>query len=159
MDPLRVRRASDMPPPALSLLGQHSGVVELRMPVRATSIHTVRAAAGDLATRAAFCPGTVSDLRMAVDEASTTAVAPGSEDRDLYCGLVLGQGRMEVVAKPSSPSAYWTPPGSAGGSCGRSWTRSILAPITRPVSGPTPKPLGADHALAWSAFGWSKICW
>jgi serine/threonine-protein kinase RsbW len=79
------------------------GIVEVRLPASPTMIPTVRTVASDLAARAGFDLDAISDLRMAVDEASVTLVSRISVDQELRCVFVLGPDRIEATVSALRP--------------------------------------------------------
>jgi serine/threonine-protein kinase RsbW len=82
-----------------------ASVVEIRISARPALISTVRAVASDLAGRADFDLDSISDLRMAVDEACTTLVGLTSGDGELSAKFVLNPDRIEVVVMTPTPAA------------------------------------------------------
>jgi serine/threonine-protein kinase RsbW len=81
------------------------GVVELWVPAHAALIPTVRTVTADLAARAGFGFDAVSDLRMAVDEASSAAVTTASEDSPLYCRFVIASDHLVVTVSTRTDRA------------------------------------------------------
>jgi serine/threonine-protein kinase RsbW len=73
------------------------GTVEVRLAASPAMIPAVRIVASDLAARAGFDLDAVSDLRMAVDEASVAVASRMSVDQDLRCVFVLGPDRIEAT--------------------------------------------------------------
>lgn len=80
-------------------------VVEVRISARPALIPTVRTVASDLAGRADFDLDSISDLRMAVDEACTTIVGLARRDSVLSAKFVLSPEKIEVIVSTPSPTA------------------------------------------------------
>jgi serine/threonine-protein kinase RsbW len=87
----------DFPPPAESFDGVST--VEVRTSARAALIPTIRAVASDLAARADFDLDSISDLRMAVDEACATLVDVAAPTSMLRCTFLVHAERIEVQAE------------------------------------------------------------
>jgi serine/threonine-protein kinase RsbW len=79
--------------------------VEIRISPRPALIPTVRAVASDLAGRADFDLDSISDLRMAVDEACTTLVGLTAGDGELSAKFTLSPDRIDVVVMTPTPNA------------------------------------------------------
>jgi serine/threonine-protein kinase RsbW len=80
------------------------GTVEVRLPASPAMIPTVRTLTSDLAARADFDLDAISDLRMAVDEASTALVSYVSANQELRCVFVLGPDRIEATVSAVLPN-------------------------------------------------------
>lgn len=79
------------------------GTVEVRLPASLAMIPTLRTLTSDLAARADFDLDAISDLRMAVDEASTALVSHVSANQELRCVFVLGPDRIEATVSALVP--------------------------------------------------------
>jgi serine/threonine-protein kinase RsbW len=73
-------------------------VVEVRIEASAAQISAVRVVAADLAARQDYDLDSVSDLRMAVDEACATLVPLAAPGTMLSCRFVVGADKIELVA-------------------------------------------------------------
>jgi serine/threonine-protein kinase RsbW len=73
-------------------------LVEIRIPASPSQIPAVRTLASDLATRLDFDLDAVSDLRMAVDEASATLISRSAPRAQLACVFRVHRDSLEVVA-------------------------------------------------------------
>ncbi|ANY07924.1 ATP-binding protein [Pseudonocardia sp. HH130630-07] len=93
---------------------EDSASVEIRTAARASLIPTVRAVASDLAARADFDLDTISDLRMAVDEACATLVGLAAPGASLRCTFDVGAERIDVVARVETADAATLPTDSFG---------------------------------------------
>lgn len=88
--------------PALAAHGEVSIEVDLR-PIQ---VATVRVVAADLAARADFDLDSVSDLRLAVDEACSTLAVLARPGSRLHCTLRVDPDRITVTARiPEAESA------------------------------------------------------
>lgn len=90
-----VRAVGEMPGPA------QQGEVNIEVDVVPTQVATVRVVAADLAARADFDLDTVSDLKMAVDEACSTLVTLARPGSRLRCTLRVDPDRITVTARIS----------------------------------------------------------
>jgi serine/threonine-protein kinase RsbW len=77
--------------------GQGASVVELRVAARPRMVATVRATAAHLAGRADFNIDTISDLRLAVDEACGSLVSVTSASATLECRFSAAEDEMNVL--------------------------------------------------------------
>lgn len=86
---------------AADLDGGLDGVstVEVRTTASAALIPTIRAVASDLAARADFDLDSISDLRMAVDEACATLVDVAAPASNLRCVFHVRPERIQVHAE------------------------------------------------------------
>lgn len=80
-------------------LVRDEGLVEMRVFARPRLVSTLRAAVSDLAATADFDLDTISDLRMAVDEACTSLIRLTSENSVLVCTFAVSKNKMEVTVK------------------------------------------------------------
>lgn len=80
-----------------SVAGSGSDVVELRVPARAEMVSTVRATVAYLAGRADFDIDTISDLRLAVDEACGSLVQLAVPTATLDCVFIVSADAMQVA--------------------------------------------------------------
>jgi serine/threonine-protein kinase RsbW len=83
-------------------------VVEVRVQAVAALVPTIRAVAADLVGRADYDLDSISDLRMAVDEACATLVSVAAADAQLGCRFVIGAHDIEVTV--SIPAGHDTEP-------------------------------------------------
>jgi serine/threonine-protein kinase RsbW len=74
-----------------------SSVVKLRVPARAGMVSTVRALVAYLAGRADFDVDTISDLRLAVDEACSSLVQLAAPTATLDCAFIVSADAMQVA--------------------------------------------------------------
>lgn len=91
-----------------------SATVEIRTAARAALIPTVRAVASDLAARADFDLDSISDLRMAVDEACATLVGLAAPGSALRCTFDVHGERIEVAARVDTSAGAALPTDSFG---------------------------------------------
>ena len=91
-----------------------ASTVEIRTAASASLIPTVRAVASDLAARADFDLDTISDLRMAVDEACATLVGLASPGSLLCCTFEVRAERIDVAAQVQTPADAALPTDSFG---------------------------------------------
>lgn len=87
------------PFPAAADPANGSATVEVRTAATAALIPTIRAVASDLAARADFDLDSISDLRMAVDEACATLVDLAGPTSTLTCTFSVQAERIEVRAQ------------------------------------------------------------
>jgi serine/threonine-protein kinase RsbW len=80
-----------------SVAGPSSEVVKLRVPARAGMVSTVRALVAYLAGRADFDVDTISDLRLAVDEACSSLVQLAAPTATLDCAFIVSADAMQVA--------------------------------------------------------------
>lgn len=80
-----------------SSAGQGANLVELRVAARPRMVATVRAMAAHLAGRADFDIDTISDLRLAVDEACGSLVSLTSASATLECTFSAADDEMNVL--------------------------------------------------------------
>lgn len=76
--------------------------VEVRVPAVPEATITLRAVAGDLASRAEFCLDAVADLRLAVDEASAAMVGLARPGTRLTTTFAVDEERITVTASVST---------------------------------------------------------
>lgn len=88
----------DLDPPSPPQSNDGASTVEVRTSASAALIPTIRAVASDLAARADFDLDSISDLRMAVDEACATLVDVAAPLSWLTCTFVVRAERIEVHA-------------------------------------------------------------
>ena len=74
------------------------GEIEVRASARAANIAPVRVVAAELAARADFDVDTISDLRMAVDEACAELVQLAEDGATLSCRFRVSEEGMEITA-------------------------------------------------------------
>jgi serine/threonine-protein kinase RsbW len=89
-------------PPGSGRLGADE--VEVRMPARTNHLPSIRAMAADLAMRADFDLDSISDLRLAVEEACGTVLANSGPDGELVCRLLVSPARVRISAHVPLPS-------------------------------------------------------
>lgn len=77
-------------------------------------VASVRVVAADLAARADFDLDTVSDLRMAVDEACSTLATLARPGSRLHCTLRTAPDRITVTARIPEPASTRIPQGTFG---------------------------------------------
>jgi serine/threonine-protein kinase RsbW len=80
-----------------SVAGSSSDVVELRVSARAEMVSTVRAMVAHLAGRADFDIDTISDLRLAVDEACSSLIQLAAPTATLDCVFIVSADAMQVA--------------------------------------------------------------
>ena len=83
--------------------------VEIRMVAGSARASTVRAVAADVAMRADYDLDSVSDLRLAVDEACTTVLTNAEPDGMLVCRLLIAPDRVEITASVQT-TTFQPPP-------------------------------------------------
>jgi len=76
-----------------------SGRVEIRVDAHPGQLSVIRAVAGDLAMRQDFDLDSISDLRMAVDEACTTLIHLAAVGAVLRCQFQTLPGEIRVIAE------------------------------------------------------------
>lgn len=104
-------------------IARDDGLVEIRVFARPRLISTLRAAVSDLAGTADFDLDTISDLRMAVDEACTSLIRLTSKKSMLVCTFAVSKNKMEVTVWTSAE-----PPGGTVNTRGFGWR--ILEALT-----------------------------
>lgn len=73
------------------------------MPARMDRVPGIRAMAADLAMRADFDLDSISDLRLAVEEACATVLANTDPDCELVCRLLVSADKVEISAHVPLP--------------------------------------------------------
>lgn len=91
-----------------------SSTVEIRTAASPSLIPTVRAVASDLAARADFDLDSISDLRMAVDEACATLVGMALPGSPLRCTFDVHGERIDVSAEVHTTAGASLPTDSFG---------------------------------------------
>jgi serine/threonine-protein kinase RsbW len=76
--------------------------VEVRMLAGAATVSTVRAVAADIAMRADYDLDSVSDLRLAVDEACTTVLTGAKPNGTMICRLLITPECVEICASAAT---------------------------------------------------------
>jgi serine/threonine-protein kinase RsbW len=80
------------------------GEIEIRTLASDNHVSGIRALAADLAMRADFDLDTISDLRLAVEEACATVLANADPNGMLVCRLLVSAARLEITAHVRLPA-------------------------------------------------------
>jgi serine/threonine-protein kinase RsbW len=82
------------------------GLIELRLAPRAEAIATVRTVAADVSGRADFDLDTVSDIRMAVDEACNQVARHADPTHHLRVEFRIGGGSLRVTISARADAGH-----------------------------------------------------
>lgn len=77
--------------------------IEVRMLPRANLLPGIRAMAAEMAMRADHDLDSISDLRLAVEEACATMAANADPERTLTCRMLVGPSRTEIIMYVTLP--------------------------------------------------------
>lgn len=78
--------------------------VEIRMLARMDRVPGIRAMAADMAMREDFDLDSISDLRLAVEEACATVLANADPESVLVCRMLVSPAEVEVSAHVTLPN-------------------------------------------------------